>query len=82
MAHTPGPWSVIRFYQGYELRGPNNEHISLRDDGNARLITAAPQLLEALEDALEAIRDADEGSDYYEFTINTLVNVIRAAKGE
>ena len=47
--HTPGPWSALR-YAG-EISGPDGEMIAPRVFGsaNARLIAAAPELLEALE---------------------------------
>ncbi len=55
MTHTPGPW---KFENGSLFLKPNvsvSLPWMLPDD--ARLIAAAPALLEALEDALEAIED-------------------------
>lgn len=55
--HTPGPWRVER-YLGREdswfVRGPFDERVCGQGSGpvveaNARLIAAAPELLEALE---------------------------------
>ena len=57
-AHTPGPWVKDRYNQ---LRGPNGVQVGVWDAGiswvsrddeaeaNARLIGAAPDLLEALK---------------------------------
>lgn len=59
-AFTPGPWEAALVADSYEQRsvyGPNNEHITYvvngsaipgRTTANARLIAAAPDLLEAL----------------------------------
>ena len=49
-AHTPGPWKVRVSHNG-ALRGYSIE----REDENALLIAAAPELIEALELALETI---------------------------
>jgi hypothetical protein len=56
--HTPGPWIVSRettrgqFVTETHIRGPREDHIALvgpcEIDANARLIAAAPELLEAL----------------------------------
>ena len=61
--HTPGPWMV----DGTEIRG-EAQHASQRicdmapgfSDEDARLIAAAPDLLEALQ-ALTKLYDTDEG---------------------
>lgn len=62
--HTEGPWAIYRAYDenGFEtgkpmgIEGPNGEPVVSTDGGyyplpeaNARLIAAAPELLEALE---------------------------------
>ena len=62
--HTPGPWTVSETRHSYDtvIRGPKNEPIALaliagytKQEGqsNARLIAAAPELLEALQMLLE-----------------------------
>lgn len=62
-AHTPGPWRlyctqkdefVVRkmFPDGQEA---HQIAVKVRGYGNARLIAAAPELLEALKDALDLI---------------------------
>ena len=55
-AHTPGPWKVDNQY----IHGPDGiRFLAVAGDGagqaNARLIAAAPELIEALEAALETI---------------------------
>ena len=54
MSHTPGPWSV---YLGQSISGPNGERVvegscincplTFANDADARLISAAPDLLAA-----------------------------------
>lgn len=75
--HTPGPWTKVNG----ELFGPHGRRVLVSDSGigvvcgsnpdpeheaNARLIAAAPELLEALRDLLRAVGragydDADSG---------------------
>lgn len=65
--HTPGPWSMDA--TGYSplsrlIRGPNDQIIGTVANrtgegvANARLIAAAPELLEALEQALPWVATA------------------------
>jgi len=56
-AHTPGPW-VYRQLNAYRGSGVDPY------EANARLIAAAPALLEALREAIDAIED-DRGLDDY-----------------
>ena len=57
-AHTPAPWIHFENSEGYCVQGPNREHVAYCDRGlesdapssaeaNARLIAAAPALLDA-----------------------------------
>lgn len=54
MAHTPGPWSVLEAQRGYIITNADNTYdiavvrnIGNHDnESNARLIAAAPKLLE------------------------------------
>ena len=74
--HTPGPWAAIDRTDGLRTLThiTNGAHIvcslgSTRADGspnhsaNARLIAAAPQMLEALRAALEAMGDTYDARD-------------------
>ena len=59
--HTPGPWSV----EGSYVHGPDGKRfLAVASDGegqaNARLISSAPELLTALEKALESIEGQAE----------------------
>ena len=56
--HTPGPWRVVDSWTDHMVEGQNGEEIIWQDgphetptinEANARLIAAAPDLLEALE---------------------------------
>ena len=54
--HTKGPWVAHEYGSpkgSFYVRGPNNERVvngpSLTNEFNARLIAAAPDLLEALQ---------------------------------
>jgi len=53
MTHTPGPWKInnFRFIMGNDRYIATLEEPNL--DSNARLIAAAPELLEALEEIAE-----------------------------
>lgn len=61
MKHTPGPWYVYK----QSVRGDDGNIVALtesdyrtpeQEDANARLIAAAPELLQVCKDELEAIR--------------------------
>ena len=72
MSHTPGPWRVVHYewkdkgggdFVG-RIEGPNGEKVyrgassfhAINNLANARLIAAAPDLLEACEDAAWLLR--------------------------
>jgi len=76
--HTPGPWYIHDFRGmggSYSISCVTPDHITIADIGrgldntdeealaNARLIAAAPALLEALIDTLECYNNIDELSD-------------------
>lgn len=65
--HTPGPWTVARIktLSGVPMYLIEQERMSEdRQEANARLIAAAPDLLVALRDLLESIeRAAANGLD-------------------
>lgn len=52
--HTPGPWSVNG---GDEVWIGNRICIYVGDENDARLIAAAPDLLDALIDAVEYLKN-------------------------
>ena len=62
--HTPGPWRVVDSWNDYMVESQNGEEIIWQDgphntptinEANARLIAAAPDLLEALENLADYI---------------------------
>jgi len=90
--HTPGPWraKLTRGKHGYSdfynVLGPQYEvcrmmGIDHEDKANARLIAAAPDLLEALRD-LVARCDGSEGVRADGSNIETLAAHLAIAKAE
>ena len=64
--HTPGPWAVESFTDSYEVAVEESlvtiaavRRFSGRERANARLIAAAPELLEACRWVEQAQRDGD-----------------------
>lgn len=90
--HTPGPWNAdgarIDDSSGFHV-GWANEYASSFGNGvhraNARLIAAAPELLEALENIWDFLAEDDgEGacSPLYQSAIDKVKAAIAKAKGE
>lgn len=86
--HTPGPWNVVPVFAGYAINGyriyAGDENVARThavdegyDEANAALISAAPDLLEALVAVLNYCVD-DEGQP----TIATARAAIAKALGE
>jgi hypothetical protein len=75
--HTPGPWVINDLYAETEIHGPQNSGAMIAvmrpwgmasdepnpQHANARLIAAAPELLEALQGVL---RVADRATDEFD----------------
>lgn len=95
--HTPGPWIYTNWGKdGDEANirakdGENTLHIgvvSFRNvDANARLIAAAPELLEALESILKTLNAVTEHTPYNGIVETTdsyknAISAIAKAKGE
>ena len=72
---TPGPWIIYEFVDGYEIRAPEAEcYVATASDPeavwgaigreeDARLIAAAPELLEALENLLK-VHEGEGGTQH------------------
>jgi hypothetical protein len=64
--HTPGPWTLEVYEQTEEWEdercviigeGKGQDEVFVRDEANARLIAAAPDLYEALDRALAGLAE-------------------------
>ena len=83
--HAPGPWKTTHSeVSGYRVSDSTGWGVAVvlkdvTDEANARLIAAAPQMLEALELAADYVKEVqgDESTDYKQ-----VIAAIRAAKGE
>jgi len=78
--HTPGPWEIKRHFDpGYKfISAPKHSHLAqvvwcMEDEGrspaceaNARLIAAAPELLEVLEELADQYQYVHEFDAFYE----------------
>ena len=83
--HTPAPWKIdaahssrvllINDAKGYAV----GEIVDTRNPENARLIAAAPDLLEALCTALPFVEDHEDGDIYKRGTVARAVAQIKAA---
>lgn len=88
-AHTPGPWSwsATAFDRGLTGAGPVPVIEDLgydglwidRDSPNARLIAAAPDLLEALQATTDLLASANRSSDRPSGYISNRIMEARAA---
>ena len=83
--HTPGPWRVVDSWNDHMVESQNGEEIIWQDgphdtptinEANARLIAAAPDLLEALESMLQSFLITQSLDDY---PIDAPCNKARAA---
>ena len=96
MKHTKGPWEIIekKVYRPWkseiEIRGQDNIFIAdigigyVEAKANARLIAAAPDLLEACEFAYQNLSPKGNIRKDYDghLAIATLTRAIQKAKGE
>lgn len=92
--HTPGPWFVDE--EGH-IRAPYPNHapgisvarmtcfgahdVHMAKDANALLISAAPDMLDALRGAVALLTDPDAGEDEANETLAELEAAIRKATG-
>lgn len=91
--HTPGPWWLDD--DGFIASGNGDTYETIADphcsdldiderEANARLIAAAPELLEALEELVEQCETAQGLSDYNygKFDLVHALKAISKARGE
>ena len=85
MSHTPAPWKIdgaistrvllINDAKGYAI----GELVDTRNPANAKLIAAAPDLLEALLTALPYVEDHEGSNVYKRGAVDRAVKQIRTA---
>ena len=87
--HTPGPWAVTHHGEWIIGRSPDiGECLVAKTDGpewreNARLIAAAPELLDLLKIAVARVEIANaEGNDILSAWLTDAQNAIAKATGE
>lgn len=95
LAHTPGPW-VVRHLTGFPLMiatqpdadgfgvpvaDCSKRNLPAEAQANARLIAAAPELLQLLESCIRVMQRADELSSDARYWIELGTNLIAKAKG-
>lgn len=91
MKHTKGPWRVelntcIEVWNQNthicDLSGDHESHTEVNDLANARLIAAAPDMLEALEVALETLLEQPDLVGDADMSVRTIKSAIAKARGE
>lgn len=85
MSHTPAPWKIdgahstrvllINDAKGHAI----GEIVDTRNPANARLISAAPDLLDALLTALPFVEDHEDSRIYKGGAVAHTIKIIRAA---
>ena len=85
MSHTPAPWKIdgaistrvllINDAKGHAI----GEIVDTRNPANARLISAAPDLLNALLTALPFVEDHEDSRIYKGGAVAHTIKIIRAA---
>ena len=85
MSHTPAPWKIdgahstrvllINDAKGYAI----GEIVDTRNPANAKLIAAAPDLLEALLTALPYVEDHEGSNVYKRGAVDRALKQIRTA---
>jgi len=82
MKHTKEPWELSDdgfIYSGYvRIADPHCSQLDINErEANAKLIAAAPELLEALQDLVEDVLSYSGGSD--EFTREDAEDLVKDA---
>ena len=85
MSHTPAPWKIdgahstrvllINDAKGYAI----GEIVDTRNPANAKLIAAAPDLLDALLTALPFVEDHEGSNVYKRGAVDRAIKQIRTA---
>jgi hypothetical protein len=87
--HTPGPWSICKNFNGrgaLDLFGEGGQIIIgnaliINQEANARLIAAAPDLLQALHDADEFCQQGLNSAEppHWEAALQDIMDLVRNA---
>ena len=88
--HTPGPWKLIKGTHYQTIRVDNHVIADMRiiggyypyNNADAPLIAAAPELLEALENALEIIKGEYPSEQWPDYGVPQMEAAIQKARGE
>lgn len=84
-SYTPGPWEAYddTVFDFFEVRDKKGEPIAeIPFETNARLIAAAPEMLETLHEALIAIEGECETNEDREGLIDLIKDTIAKAEGK
>lgn len=88
--HTPGPWAVEK-NAFFDIRSSGRSIVihdselsnnSDEDLANARLIAAAPEMLEALELIEKTLLEKHQGIENHTFELGLISDTLKKAKGE
>ncbi len=84
VTHTPGPWKVKSGTEVYARETPIADAWTFSSSikvgkANAKLIAAAPDLLEALEACLEALPQESSLPNTIETRIGTILKMVKAS---
>ena len=83
--HTPGPWEVSGGTSDFDIMvevdglGWHEVAMSVDTEANARLIAAAPDLLEVVRMVVRSRDDADAAGDHYAELPTHVTDAARAA---
>lgn len=91
--HTPGPWELTHYVSGTWVVAPKADSVEItvcclpnetvHSTANARLIAAAPDLLEAAKAILQAWQDSPKSHQpHWSKAVNAAAHAIRKAEGE
>lgn len=91
MSHTPGPWEVVEADEIYVVHAGSYTIATMGDPkslmaheeklANARLIAAAPELLDALKDMVEMAKQHWHSESSAPWPVPVALNVIAKVEG-
>jgi hypothetical protein len=78
LKHTPGPWFYDENYSKYEIYSLEHIICDLNGVDDAKIISAAPEMLEAL---IELYKELKENENNKKFTCHAIKILIEKATG-